>query len=75
MHVYISDPSLLPNLQHFLRGAECVAEQRRSHELEVFVPRARDESQARSELDPYLAAWQAMNPGVDAYIVDTASAQ
>jgi hypothetical protein len=75
MHVYISDPGLLPNLQSFLRGAEFVAEQRRSDELEVFVPRATDESHARRELNEYLAAWQAMNLGVDAYIVDTAPAR
>jgi hypothetical protein len=71
LHVFLSDPQSFRSLQDFLRRAECVAEQRRSHELDVFVPRARNEREARRELSVYLASWQAANPGVEAYIVDS----
>jgi hypothetical protein len=69
MYVYISDPGLLRNLQDFLRGSGCVAERQRSHELEVHVT-GTSEEQARRELNVYLATWQAINPGVEAYILD-----
>ena len=70
MHVYISDPSLLRNLEELLRRTGFVAEQCRLHELEVFVPSAPTETQARRELNVCLATWQARNRGVDAYIVE-----
>ena len=70
MHVYISNPRLLMNLQNSLRRAGCVAEERRSHELDVFVPAAPSEDQARREVNVYLATWQARNPGVETYIVE-----
>jgi hypothetical protein len=70
MHVFIGDSALLPNLQDFLRRAQCVAERRRAHELEVHLPDVRSEQQARRELDIYLATWQAMNPGTDANILE-----
>jgi hypothetical protein len=44
-------------------------ERQRSHELEVHVA-STSEEQARRELNVYLATWQAMNPGVEAYILD-----
>jgi hypothetical protein len=69
MNVYVSDPHLLRNLQDFLRRSRCVAERQRSHELEVHVA-STSEEQARRELNVYLATWQAMNPGVEAYILD-----
>jgi hypothetical protein len=70
LHVFISNPQLLFNLQNSLRRAGCVVEQRRSHELEVDVLGAPSEEQARRELNVYLATWQATNPGVEAYIVE-----
>jgi hypothetical protein len=70
LHVFLSHPESFPSLQDFLRRAECVAEQRRSHELEVHVPQARNEREAHRELSVYLASWQAANPGVEAYIAD-----
>ena len=69
MYIHISDASMLLNLQDFLRQSECVAVQRRSSELEVFVPGASDD-QGRREVSVYLATWQARNPGIDAYVVD-----
>jgi hypothetical protein len=71
LNVYISDPRMLMNLQAFLRRAGCVAEERRSHELEVYVPDIGDGKQARREVNVYLASWQAQNPGVEAYIVES----
>jgi hypothetical protein len=71
MHVYISDQSLLRNLEEFLRRTGFIAEQCRSHVLEVSVPSAPDEPQARRELNVYLATWQALNRGVEAYIVES----
>jgi hypothetical protein len=71
MHVYISDPALLRNLEEFLTRTGCVAEQSRSHELDVSVPSAPDERQARRELNVCLASWQALNRGVEAYIVES----
>ena len=71
MHVYISDPSLLRNLEELLRRTGFVAEQSRSHELEVSVPSAPDERQARRELNVCLATWQVLNRGVEAYIVES----
>ena len=73
MHVHISDPSLLRNLEDFLKRTGCVAEQSRSHELDVYVPSAPDERQARRELNVCLATWQALNRGVEAYIVESAA--
>jgi uncharacterized protein YggU (UPF0235/DUF167 family) len=71
LHVFISHPQLLFDLQAALRRAGCVAEQRRSHELEVYIPDAPSDGQARRELDAYLATWQSTHPGVEAYIVET----
>jgi hypothetical protein len=70
LNVFISDPVRLHDLRDFLQRAGCVAEQRRSHELEVYLPQTTSEAQARRELDIYLATWQAMNPGIEAYVVD-----
>ena len=71
MHVYISDPSLLRNLEELLRRTGFIAEQSRFHELEVFVPGAPNEAQARRELNVCLATWQVLNRGVEAYIVES----
>jgi hypothetical protein len=71
MQVYISDPSLLQNLEELLRRTGFIAEQCRSHELEVFLPSAPNEPQARRELNVCLATWQALNRGVEAYIIES----
>jgi hypothetical protein len=51
-----------------------VAEQRRAHELEVYMPEERSEKQARGRLNVCLASWQARNVRVEAYIVDAVPA-
>lgn len=71
MYVFVSDHAALRSLQDFLRRADCVAEQARPHELDVSVPGAPSERQARRELDLYLTVWQVRNPGVEAYVRDS----
>ena len=70
MYVFVSDHSALQSLQEHLRRADCVAEQARAHELEVYVPSAPNDRQARRELEVYVAVWQASHAGVEAYVVD-----
>jgi hypothetical protein len=48
---------------------ECVAEQSDEDALDVYIPRAPSEDQARREVAIYLKAWQAMNAGARAEIV------
>jgi hypothetical protein len=69
MRVRVSDPALLGNLQRYLRAAECVVEKADEDMLDVFMPRAPSDDQARREVAIYLRTWQAMNPGADAEIV------
>jgi hypothetical protein len=70
LYVFVSDHSALRSLQEHLRRVDCIAEQARAHELEVHVPSAPTDRQARRELDVYLAIWQAGHAGVEAYVVD-----
>lgn len=72
--VYIGDPTLLWELRACLQRIGCVAEQRRAHELEVYVPDARNEKEGRRRLDICLASWQAKNVGVEAYVQDAVPA-
>jgi hypothetical protein len=74
MNVFISDPFLLPNLEGFLQRTGCVAEESRPHELDVYIPSAPNEPQARRELNVCLATWQALHPGVETYIIDSDAA-
>jgi hypothetical protein len=69
MRVRVSDSALLGELQRYLRAADCVAEQADEDALDVSIPRAPSEDQARREVDIYLKAWQAMNAGARAEIV------
>ena len=69
MNVFISDPSSLRDLQAFLRRADCIAEQCRPNQLEVYVPTASSDGRAERHVNIYLATWQARNQGVEAYIV------
>jgi hypothetical protein len=69
MRVRVSDPALLEDLQRYLRAADCVAEQADEDALDVAVPRAPSDDQARREVDIYLKAWQAMKLGAHADLV------
>jgi hypothetical protein len=69
MRVRVSDPALLSDLQRYLRATECVVEQSDDDALDVSIPRAPSDEQARREVAIYLQAWQAMNLGARAEIV------
>jgi hypothetical protein len=71
LHVYLSQPAVLPDLRDFLERADCVVRECHAYDLEVRVTRALSEDQARRELDVYLATWQAFNPGIEAYVIET----
>jgi hypothetical protein len=50
----------------FLHDARCAAEKNGTTKVTVTVPQALNEPAARRELELYLAAWEARNPGVRA---------
>jgi hypothetical protein len=70
MRVRLTDKALLPDLLLYLRSTESVVEQVGPDELNVIVPRAPSDEQARREIDIYLRAWQVMHPGAEAEILD-----
>jgi hypothetical protein len=72
--VYISHPPLLWKLRAYLQRVGCIAEQRRAHELEVYLPDARSDKDGRRNLDVSLASWQWRNMGVETYVIETARA-
>jgi hypothetical protein len=69
MRVRVSDPALRGDLQRYLRAAECVVEKADDDALDVSIPRAPSDEQARREVAIYIQAWLAMNPGARAEIV------
>lgn len=76
MHVRLSDPSLADEFVGFLRRADCIADlgDVQAHAegiaVEVEVPRAYDEAQARMEVALYLRVWEATHPGSGAEVLD-----
>ena len=76
MHVRLSDVSLAEEFVGFLRRADCVADlgQVQAHAegiaVEVEVPKAYDEAQARMEVALYLRVWEATHPGSGAEVLD-----
>jgi hypothetical protein len=71
LHVFVSNPRLLFDLQFFLRRIGCATGQVHSHELEVQLPGAPSEGQARREVELYLALWQGRKnlSGLDVFVV------
>ena len=69
MRVRVTDASQLDELQRYLRAAECVVEQADDDALDVYIPRAPSDEQARREVGIYLKTWQAMHPEAQAQIV------
>ncbi len=69
MRVRVGDPALLRDLIAYLRAAECVAEQASRDVVDVYVPRARDERQARRELSVLLSSWRSLHEGVTAELL------
>jgi hypothetical protein len=76
VQVRLSDPGLAEELVGFLRRADCVADlgEVEAHAdgiaVEVQVPRAYDQDQARMEVALYLRVWEAVHPGSDAELLD-----
>lgn len=76
VQVRLSDPGLAEELVGFLRRADCVADlgEVEAHgegiAVEVQVPRAYDEDQARMEVALYLRVWEAVHPGSRAELLD-----
>jgi hypothetical protein len=70
LHVFVSNPRLLFDLQCFLQRMDCATTLVHSHELEVEVPDAPSEEQASREVELYLALWQGRKQfaDVEAYI-------
>jgi hypothetical protein len=70
VRVNVSDQALTGDLKAYLEAAECSVRLVSLTELEVSVPRAPSPAQASREVALYLGAWQVMNPGARANIVD-----
>jgi hypothetical protein len=76
VHVRLSDAGLAEEFLGFLRRADCVADvgEVEAHAegiaVEVEVPRAYDEEQARMEVALYLRVWEAVHPGSGAELLD-----
>ena len=70
LHVYVSNPRLVYDLQFFLRRVGCASIQVNWNELEVELPGAPSEEQARREVEVYLALWLGRKRDVDAHVVD-----
>ncbi len=70
MNVYVNDPAAMPQLRTHLEAAGCQVGERDSCHLEVHLLRAISDAQAQREVDVFLATWQALNPGVETYVVE-----
>jgi hypothetical protein len=76
MQVRLSDPSLAEEFLGFLRRADCVAgigdvsAHAEGIAVEVEVPQAYDDAQARLEVALYLRVWEAVHPGSGAELLD-----
>jgi hypothetical protein len=74
--VRLSDAALADEFVGFLRRADCVANlgDIQAHAegigVEVEVPNAYDEKQARMEVTLYLRVWEAVHPGSGAEVLD-----
>lgn len=72
----LGDPGLTEEFLGFLRRADCVADlgdveaHAEGIAVEVEVPAAYDEAQARLEVALYLRVWEAVHPGTGAEVLD-----
>jgi hypothetical protein len=71
MRVRVSDGARLDNLIAFLQATECRVRKVDPATLDVSMLRVPSEEQAKREVDIYLRAWTAMNPGYHAGIVES----
>jgi len=70
LYVIVDRPRLVSDLQEFLRELGFVAARSRGGGFEVSIPGSPDTADARRVLNVYLAIWQAVHPGVYAFIAD-----
>ncbi len=70
MRVRVSDPATRDDLAAYLRGGEFDVLQLGSDMLDVGLPRARNEDEARDDLRHRLAVWRTMRPTDRAEILD-----
>ena len=74
--VRLSDAALADEFVGFLRRADCIADLGDLHAhaegvaVEIEVPQAYDEAQARLEVALYLRVWEAVHPGSGAELLD-----
>ena len=69
VRVRISDKDLLGDLKDYLETAECSVREVGQVTLDVSMPRAPSDDQARREIAIYLRAWTAMHPSAVARVV------
>jgi hypothetical protein len=76
MFVRLSDPGLAEEFLGFLKRADCIVDlgEVEAHAegiaVQVEVPDAYDEAQARMEVALYLRVWEAVHPGSGAELLD-----
>ena len=76
MYVRLSDAGLADEFVGFLRRADCIADlgdveaHAEGIAVQVEVPEAYDEQQARMEVALYLRVWEAVHPGSGAEVLD-----
>lgn len=69
VRIRLSDKAFVNDLKTYLEAAECSVREVGEGTLDVSMPRAPSDAQARREIAIYAKTWEAMNPGVHALIV------
>jgi hypothetical protein len=70
MKITVTNPTLVEELLSFLRSAGCTAAlDGEDGSIDVEVPDAYGEEQARMEVDLYLKAWQAAHGDVEVHLL------
>ena len=70
LQVQVSESASAGDLKSYLEATECVVQVVDTHTLEVSIPHVPFEAQALRLLTLHLAGWRAVNPDIDALIVD-----
>ena len=71
LYVLVNRPRLVSDLQQFLQELGFVAARRSNDALiNVSIPGSSDTPQARRVVNVYLTIWQAIHPGVRAFITE-----
>jgi hypothetical protein len=70
LYIYVDKPRLVIDLQEFLLDVGFIAARRRGEGLHVSIPGSSDTAQARRVVRVYVTIWQAIHPGVQAFMVE-----